>query len=244
MPESIESFVKKLQSEGLDAGKKAAEKILKESEAEAEKILAAARAEAEKILSKAKDDAEKERSRGKTEMELAARDTILKLCESIEQGLSAMVAQGTEKKLSDPDYLGEVIREIAAAYAEADANQKPLMEINISKKMRSKMTENVLKDLFRTFDGKGEKIALKSTLATAGFEYRIRGATVEVSPDSLSEIISEMVSPGLREVLGKYLKLKNQKPSKSNDSTTDARKANPRQTFSDKGKSSSEIKES
>jgi len=43
MPESIESFVKKLQSEGVDAGKKAAEKIIKEARQEAEKIFAQAK---------------------------------------------------------------------------------------------------------------------------------------------------------------------------------------------------------
>ena len=38
MPESLESFVKKLQSEGVEAGKDAAEKIKKETKSEAERV--------------------------------------------------------------------------------------------------------------------------------------------------------------------------------------------------------------
>ncbi|MDY6972081.1 MAG: hypothetical protein SV775_07105 [Thermodesulfobacteriota bacterium] len=208
MPESIESFVKKLQSEGVDAGKKAGEKIKKDAKQEAEKTLADARAEAEEILAKAKKDADKQLARGQTELELAARDTILMLRESIGQGLSAMLAQNIEKKLSDPDYLGEILREVITTYAQADAKQLPLMEIHISREMRDKLNDNVFQDLFLGLGEKHDKSALKATLAKGGFEYKISGATVEVSSDSLSELISEMVGPALREILNKFIKEK------------------------------------
>ena len=78
MAESLEAFVKKLQTEGVDAGKQAAEKIKKRAEHEAEKILVNAEKEAEKIIAEAKNSAEKELSRAQTELELAVRDTILK----------------------------------------------------------------------------------------------------------------------------------------------------------------------
>jgi len=242
MPESIESFVKKLQSEGVDAGKKAAEKIKKEAKQEAEKILSDAKAGAEKILVKAKSDADKQLSRGQTELELAVRDAILKLRESIGRVLSAMLTQSIEKKLSDPDYLGEIIREVIAAYAKADAKQLSLMEINVSKKMRDKLNDNVLKDLFRNPGEKQDKMALKATLAKAGFEYKIRGATVEVSPDSLSELISEMVSPALQNTLDKFIDEKGENSFKSKHSNTGEKKTHARQDGSDGGESPSKVK--
>lgn len=242
MPESIESFVKKLQSEGVDAGKMAAEKIKKEAKQEAEKILSGARAEAEKIIAKAKSDAEKQLSRGQTELELAARDAILTLRESIGRALSAMLAQNIEKKLSDPDYLGKILREVITAYAEADSKQQPLMEINISKKVRNKLNDNVLEDLFRNFDEKQDKIVLKTTLAKAGFEYKIRGATVEVTPDSLSELILEMVSPALQETLDKFIGEKGKQPSKAKEKDTEEKKAHTRQDGPSGGKGVSKVK--
>ena len=242
MPESIESFVKKLQSEGVDAGEKAGEKIKKKAKQEAEKILADARSEAEEIIANAKKDADKQLSRGQTELELAARDAILKLRESIGRALSAMLAQKIEKKLSNPDYLGEILREVITTYAEADAKQLSLMEINVSEEMRNRLNDNVLKDLFLNLGEKQDKIALKTTLSKAGFEYKIRGATVEVSPDSLSELISEMVSPALQKNLDKFIGDKGENQSKSTDSDTGRKKANIHQGDSGVGESASKFK--
>ena len=223
--ESIESFVKTLQSEGVEAGKKAGEKIRKQAEEEAEKILSDARAEAEKIISRARGDADKLLLRGRTELELAARDVTLRLRESIGKGLSAMLSRNIEKKLSNPDYLGEILREVIVAYAEADTQQRPLMEINISEDTRDKLNENLLKDLFRSLGETEDRIALKATLAKAGFEYKIQGATVEVTPDSLSEMISEMVGPALQDALGKFMDRKEEKIPLSDDSESGEKSA-------------------
>ena len=64
--------MKTLQSEGVEAGKKAGEKTKKQ----AEQILSHASAEAERILYRARGDADKQLLRGQTELELAARDVI------------------------------------------------------------------------------------------------------------------------------------------------------------------------
>lgn len=216
MPKSIESFVKKLQSEGIDAGKEAAEEIKREAKRQAEKILADAKAEAEKILAEAKSNADKQIARGQSELELAVRDAILKLRESLGQVLSVMLVRRIEKKLSDPDYLEDIMREVITAYAKADATQLSLMQINVSKKMRDKLNDDVLKDLFQNLSEEQDKMALQATLNKAGFEYKIRGATVEVSSDSVSELISEMVSPALQEIIDRFVGKKEKKSSKEN----------------------------
>jgi vacuolar-type H+-ATPase subunit E/Vma4 len=239
MPESIESFVKKLQSEGVDAGKEAAEKIKREAKREAEKILGDAKAEAEKILAKAKSDADKKLSRGQTELELAVRDAILKLNESLGRVLSAMLTQRVEKKLSDPDYLGEIMREVITAYAKADAGQLPLVEVNVSKKMGDKLNDHVLKDLFQNLSEEQDKMALRATLTKAGFEYKIHGATVEVSPDSVSELLAEMVSPALKEIFDKFIDKKGEKSSNAERSIRGEKKAHAGQDRSDGGERTS-----
>jgi vacuolar-type H+-ATPase subunit E/Vma4 len=201
MPESIESFVKKLQSEGVESGKDAAEKIRKNAKREVKKILADAKAGAEKIVTKAKSDAERQLSRAQNELELAVRDAILKLGESLGGVLSVMLARRVEKKLSEPDYIAEIIREVIIAYAKADAGQAPRIEISIPKKMRDKLNDGVLEDLFQNLQDHQDKLELKYTFSKAGFEYKIHGATVEVSPDSVSELLLEMVNPDLQEII-------------------------------------------
>ena len=153
MPESLESFVKKLQSEGVEAGKDAAQKIKKEAKREAERILADAKADAEKIVANAERDAERQLSRAQNELELAVRDAVLRLGESLGHVLSVMLAKRVEKKLSEPDYIGEIMREVIIAYAKADAGQEPRIEINIPKKMRDKLIDSTLKDLSRNLYG-------------------------------------------------------------------------------------------
>jgi vacuolar-type H+-ATPase subunit E/Vma4 len=201
MTESIESFVKKLQSEGVEAGKDAAEKIKKDARYEAKKILADANVAATKIVAKAESDAKRMLSRAQGELQLAVRDAILKLGESFGRVLSVLLAGRVEQKICEPDYFGEIMREVIMAYAKADAGQTPRIEINISKKMRDKLNDKALGDLYRNLQGNRDKLALKSTFSKAGFEYKIHGATVEVSPDSVSELLSEMVNPDLQEII-------------------------------------------
>jgi len=201
MPETVESFVKKLQAEGVDAGKEAAKKITSEARQAAEKILIDARIEAEKIIAEAKDNAEKQRFRTQSELELAVRDTILKLRESLTRVLSMLLTQRVEKKLSEPDYIGKIIHDVIAAYVKADAAHETRIEINVSKAMRDELNEHVLNDLFQNLRDKQDTMGLQATLSRAGFEYTINGATVEVSADSVSEILSEMVDPALQEII-------------------------------------------
>jgi vacuolar-type H+-ATPase subunit E/Vma4 len=168
-------------------------------------MIADAKAEADQILAKARDDADKQLHRLQTELELAARDAILKLRETIEQVLTAMLSQKVEKHLSDPEFLGQIIREVIIAYAKADAAKQTDMKINISGKMGENFKDDILKNLFQSLNEEQEKIILQTSLSKAGFEYKIDGATVEVSPDSISELISEMVGPGLQEILEKFI---------------------------------------
>jgi len=205
MPESIESFVKKLQSEGVAAGQEAAEKIKNEARLEAEKILAEAGAEAEKILAEAKSEVDRRISRAKTELDLVVRDVFLKLRESVDRALSTLLTRRIEKTMSDPDYLAGVIREIVTAYARADAGQQSPIEINLPREMQDRLKDNVFQDLFENLKDDQDRMKLRAGLDGAGFEYRIHGATIEVSPDSLSAVISEMVGPALREILDRII---------------------------------------
>ena len=110
--------------------------------------VADARSEADKIVAKAKSDAEALGSKGQMELELAVRDTILKLRELLDRALTHLLFHGTENKLADPNYLEEVIREVVAAYARADAGRMLRMKIDIPLAMRDKLSENALADLF------------------------------------------------------------------------------------------------
>ena len=201
MAETIEDFVAKLQAEGVQAGRKAAEQRLAQAEQEARQIIAQARNEAEGIISAAKKEAENTLSRARTELQLAARDATMRLRQTLNKALEAILAQKVGEKLADTDFLCSVLQDLVRLYAEADTQRQQTIQINIAPETRQKLERWVLAELKKAASGDHVSIDLKSTLAQAGFEYNVSGATVEVTVDSVVQTLSELVGPGLRKVL-------------------------------------------
>lgn len=205
MPESIEQFVTKLQNEGVEAGKQAAEKIKADAQEEAEQIVADAKKQAEQITADAEKQAERMQVRAKTELSLAARDTVLKLRASLGRAMSALVAEGAKRQLEDADFLRDVLREVIVQYARADAEQAGKVTVTLSDEMKGKLADWAKSELSKAVAGEGTKVDVKDGLAQAGFEYEIEGATVEMTLDSVVEVLSQMLSDAVREVVQRGL---------------------------------------
>jgi len=206
MAEDLESFVKKLQSEGVNAGKEAAERLRKEAEQEAEAILVRARETADEIVQQAEAQAEGRRSRIEAELDMAVRDVILRLRASLGQALSALMTRRVREALRDPGYLREVIKDVVISYATVDATGKGGMEVQVSRDLPNDWIEDLLEDLSRHLKDPDAKTGVQAVLSRAGFDYRVKGAVVEVSPDSVTEVLLEMVNPELQEIIQKALK--------------------------------------
>jgi len=117
MPTNIESFVKTLESEGVDAGRKAAKKIEAEANEKAASIVAAAKEKAEQIVAEAQSEAEKIKARMNSSLELATRDGIYLLREKLGEQLKVILKLNVEKALNDEETLSHVLREVIPAYA-------------------------------------------------------------------------------------------------------------------------------
>jgi len=202
MAESIETFVAKLQTEGVQAGRQEADAIIAGAKTEAEKIVADANAQAEKIIAGAKSEAENLLSRGKTELSLAARDAALALQETLSKSLQALLKQHTGETLGDVEFLGKVLHELILLYAKDEMAAKSGITFNVAPELRQKLTDWALKEIGQDrLDNIGVHMDLKGTLATAGFEYTAGGATIEVTLDSVVETLTELVGPELKKVL-------------------------------------------
>jgi hypothetical protein len=44
-------------------------------------------------------------------------------------------------------------------------------------------------------------VNLHGALSTAGFEYKVSGGTVEVTPESVVQVLSEIVTPQLQQLI-------------------------------------------
>ena len=203
MPKTIESFVKTLESEGVDAGKRAAEKIEADAREQAEKIIAEGKATADQIIAEAKADAEKIKARMNSSLELATRDAIFMLREKLSQQLNTLLSWNVDKALGDEDTLANILREVIPAYAKADAEKELTSEINIPKDLKSKLLEGAVRELTNSLKNKNIQVDVRQNMAKAGFEYKIEGSTVEVTTESVTALLAEMIDPELQQFLEK-----------------------------------------
>ena len=202
MPETIETFVAKLQAEGVEAGRQAADDLRVEAQQQAERVVKDAQQQAGKIVADAEKQAADVLARSKGELDLAARDVLLQLTESIEKALQAILKNAATARLSDSKFLAKTLHDLIVAYGKADADRQQCMRITVSPEMQAELADWAIKQLGHDeVSATRTEIDLKGTLKTAGFEYSMDGGNVEVTPDSVVEILSELVSPRLREII-------------------------------------------
>lgn len=197
MVQTIEEFVNKLQADGVEAGQKDAEKIRAEAEKQAQQRKAAAEEQAQRMIDQAEAESQAIRVRVETDLKLAARDTIVRLQEALNHALQAVLLNAASEKLDDADFLAGLIRGVVERYVEADATGSGPIAINVSDDMRQRLLNGSLAALTQG-DATAKQIDLRGTLAESGFTYEIAGGTVEVTADSVVEVLSEMVGSELR----------------------------------------------
>ncbi len=198
MAESIEAFVNKLQAEGVEAGRKEAERIVAEARRQAEGIVQEARDQARHIVEEARHEADQTRQRAQTDLALAARDTVLRLRETLVKALEAVLAKGTAAALGDTEFLKRLIRDVVLQYARADREGQTTVALNVPEEAKEALTAWCAGHLRPEAEGAGLAVDLSATLKEAGFEYRVAGAAVEVTLSSVVEALSDLVSPRLR----------------------------------------------
>ena len=201
MAETIEAFIAKLQKEGVQAGQEAAEKVLAKTHEKADAIVAEAEAKAKQIVEAAKSLAAGDLAKAKTEMELAARDTVLRLREALSRAVRQVLAAGVKEPLTSPEFLKGLLYDIVLQYVQADLGDKATFRINLAPEMRQKLAEWAMQHLRQKADLKEISIDLKGTLAEAGFEYQVDGANVEVTQSAVVEVLTDLVNPAIREMI-------------------------------------------
>lgn len=207
MPETIESFVAKLQTEGIEAGQQQADKLLADVQVQADKSLADAKAAGEKIIAGANTEAAGILARGQTELKLAARDTAMRLREALQRALQAVLMHQATESLTDTDFIGKLLHEIVLTYAKDLHERRDVMSINIPAEQSGKLKEWALQEIGQqAVEGMRGTFDLHTTLAEAGFEYTISGRTVEVTSESVTAALADLLSPALRDLLAEAMK--------------------------------------
>ncbi len=203
MAESIESFITKLQQEGVETGKKEAEKIRSQANRHAETTIAQAKQQAEQIVAEAQNKAAGIMDKSRTDLNLAARDAVLQLRHTLADILKAVLNLTVKENLANQDFLSKLLHDLVIQYAQADIEHRGSMEINVAPELRAKLCQWALNEMTRKAGEVGMAIDLKGSLAKAGFEYNVTGATVEVTIESVTEALAKLVNPALSEIIRK-----------------------------------------
>ncbi|MBN2529814.1 MAG: hypothetical protein JXR76_25715 [Deltaproteobacteria bacterium] len=207
MQQSIESFVRTLQEDGVAAGKAAGDKLLLVAESEAEEIIARANAKAAEILADARKQQEVEALRQTEELALAARDAVLELQHRLCNAVERMIDNSAAEVFRDHGMLATFIQQVAVTFAAKQA-EKPNEAIvfrvagddakDVVNKALTQLTVpsgDIAKPVFRVETG----------LLDLGFEYRQGGGGVEVTPGAvvslLRPLLSEEVSKRVQEAV-------------------------------------------
>jgi len=201
MAGTIEAFVEKLQAEGVEAGRAEAERIRAEAEKKAAALLHEAETRAHGILDKATAECRVLRTRTETELRLAARDTVVRLRETLARALRTVLDSAVKDKLADPAFIEHVLHDVIMAYVRADVAGDGSVTINVATEMRQKLAGWAVSSMQTEVQGQGVTVNLLGTLKAAGFEYRVTEGTVDVTAESVVSILSELVGPELRKLL-------------------------------------------
>ena len=201
MADTIEAFVTKLKSEGVEQGKAEAEQIRTQTQQEADRILSDAKSQADNVIADAQKQANDILTRGRTELQLASRDAILKLSEALEKALRSAIQARTETQLKDSDFLKDVIKTIVQRYIDADIDTYAPVKIDVDPETYQQLCDWSLKELHEAAKGDSISFNFGDTLRQAGFEFNFRGATIEVTRDSVVDTLIELVSPNLRQIV-------------------------------------------
>ena len=202
MADTIESFVTKLKSEGVEEGKRQVDQLLDGARQEADQIIADAKSQAAKTIADANAQADSILARGRTELELAARDATLELRGSLEKALETVLLNQVSIPLNDGEFLKELIQSIVQRYIDADIDSYAPVKINVEPEMHQQLCDWAIGKLRIDTKGDSGGFDFIADLRQAGFEISLHGATIEITQESVVETLMRLVSPSLRDILG------------------------------------------
>lgn len=201
MAHTVESFVDALRTDGVEAGRQEADRIRQEAQQEADRIRSEAEQQAQRIVTEAEQQSEKTLERTRTDLELAARDIVARLRDTLNQALERVLSREVAKQLGDADLLKKLIQDIAHQYAAADSACVDTIEFNVSESERKQLTDWAIATFHKPGGDREISMELHGSLKTAGFEYKTAGGTIEVTPDAVVQVLAEIVTPELRKLI-------------------------------------------
>ncbi len=126
----VEELIRRLTEEGVAEGRAQAQRLVEEADRRAAWIVQQAREEAETLVSEAREEAERLRRAGDEALQVAARDAILDLKDTLSREFTRQLEAVVAGELARDDFLQRLILEVAGrARDEAGVDADTQVEI-------------------------------------------------------------------------------------------------------------------
>lgn len=214
VPSGVQELIGRLRDEGVKAGKQEAESVLQEARQQADQIVAQANAEADEIRDKARTEIEAERTASREAIQMAFRDTTLKLKSQVMAAFSDHVRRLVSMELRDKDFLRQAILAIFGQATQKVAKDQPVEvlvseELFVTDEKGSRLTEEGkerLRHMVLGISGEmlREGVDLKPSGETnGGMRVRLVGEDLEIdlSDEALSELLLGYLIPRFRAIV-------------------------------------------
>jgi len=109
----VEELINRLRSDGVEAGRKEAERIVREAEDRANWLVEQARAEADELLANAARETDRFRTSAEEALQVAARDAVLQMKDQLTQQFSEEIGRLVRGEMEHPALLERLILEVA-----------------------------------------------------------------------------------------------------------------------------------
>lgn len=209
----VQQLIDKLKHQGVVAGEKQAEQIIKDAQKKASDILTKAELEADKLLSDTRGKLESERKSSHEAIKTAFRDTELALRSKLREAFSTHLGRLVSLELEDKAFIKQLVLAIAGAKAaEAQAGNIEILvpakacetdkeEALLSPEGKQKLQHLVLgitNDMLRN------GIELKpSADLKGGIKVRLVGKDLEIdlTDEALTNLLLKYLLPRYREIV-------------------------------------------
>jgi len=210
----VQELISRLRDEGVGAGEKKAEELIREAREQAVQIVAKAKAEAEEIVKKGRADIARERTASQEAFKVAIRDTRLELGEELKAVFASHVRRLVSAELENKDFLRQLLLTIVGRAAATVPEDQPL-EVLVCHEVfatgaECKDVTETSKEALRHFvlgvsgEMLREGVELRpSDSVDAGIRIRLVGEDVEIdlTDKALSDLILKHLLPRYRKIV-------------------------------------------
>ncbi|MDY6856689.1 MAG: hypothetical protein SWO11_18675 [Thermodesulfobacteriota bacterium] len=200
IPETnLDGLIRRIKEEGLEEARKKTKEITVSAEERASEVVEEAREEAEAILKEAEEARKREEEAGKKALKQAARDTVLRVKESLMQIFDIVLKEETGKILSGKELEKIIIRVIDGWIKDRDEGVQ--LEILLNEKERK-----TLEDFFLSKYKQKLKTGIEVNVhprIEKGFHVGEKGNNFyyDFTDEGISDVLAAYLTPKLAEIL-------------------------------------------